>query len=80
MIASLCSVVKYSDLESIAVINAGGSWRAQGPNEVPLDFTACYEEFIDALGLSIGQSPRTTRFQKAYHEFWACFKRYKSSP
>lgn len=77
IIASLWSVVEDDDLRSIAVINAGASWRAQDPNEVPLDITACYEEFVDALGLSIGKSPRTTRFRKAYHEFWACVKRYK---
>jgi len=69
-------MVKCNDLESIAVINAGGSWRAQGLNEIPPDVAACYEEFIDALGLSIGESPRTMRFQKSYNEFWACFQRH----
>jgi hypothetical protein len=76
-------IVKAGDFETIKVLNAGATWRAnQFTTAVPPDVEAAFATFVKELGWS--QSPGkkiwtdgVTRLSKAYFAFWVAHKAHK---
>ena len=70
-VASLCSIAQAGHTDNIAVINAGATWRAKGPNNVPQDVADAFAAFVNALTMNPDESASddTTPLSRAYNAF-----------
>jgi hypothetical protein len=75
-VASLCSIAKAGHTDSITAINAGATWRAKGPNNIPQDVAAAFTTFVNALSMNPDESATdgTTPLSRAYYAFWAAHR------
>jgi hypothetical protein len=75
-VASLCSIAKAGHTDSITAINAGATWRAKGPNNIPQDVAAAFMTFVNALSMNPDESATdgTTPISRAYYAFWAAHR------
>jgi len=56
-VASLYSIARTGDFDSISTLNAGVTWRANEPSNIPPDIDATFTTFAKELGLNLGTSP-----------------------
>jgi hypothetical protein len=75
-VASLCSIAQAGHTDSITTINAGATWRAKGPDNIPQDVAAAFTTFINALSMNPDESTTdgTTPLSRAYYAFRAAHK------
>ena len=75
-VASLCSIAHAGHTDNITVINAGATWRAKGPKNIPQDVAAAFTTFIEALSMNPDESATdsTTPLSRAYYAFWAAHR------
>ena len=52
--------------------NAGATWRANGPSNIPPEVDAAFKTFVKELSLNLGKglTDGTTPLSKAYYTFW----------
>jgi hypothetical protein len=79
VVVSLCSITGAGDIDSISTLNAGATWRAKGPSNIPLDVDTAFKTFAEELNENLGKSPTdgATSLSKAYYAFWKVHKKYK---
>ena len=74
-VASLYSIAQAGHTDSITTINAGATWRAKGPNNIPQDMAAAFTTFVNALSMNPDESTTDgTTLSRAYYAFWAAHR------
>ena len=77
MFASLRFIARAGNSDGISTLNAGATWRAKGPSNIPTDIDNAFKTFVNELSLNPDKSltDGTTSLSKAYHAFWTAHKR-----
>ena len=75
-VASLCFIAQAGHTDNITTINAGATWRAKGPNNIPQDVAAAFTTFVNALSMNPDESVTdgTTPLSWTYYAFWAAHR------
>ena len=56
VVASLCSIAGTGDFENISTLNAGATWRAKGPSNIPPDVDDTFKTFVKEPSENLGKS------------------------